>query len=63
MMSSTKQLKVMFDGCVMMNDTAIEDATIITMLRDQQAKDWPSSSGFGNHYSITDLINDNTNNT
>jgi hypothetical protein len=53
----------MFDGCVMMNDTAIEDATIITMLRDQQAKDWPSSSGFGNHYSITDLINDNTNNT
>jgi len=53
----------MFDGCVMMNDTAIEDATIIAMLRDQQAKGWPSSSGFGNHCSITDLINDNTNNT
>ena len=51
-----QSLKPYFNGCAMLNSTAAKDEAIMAMLESQQAQGWPSSSGFGNHQTIDELI-------
>ena len=49
-------LKPYFNGCVMLNSTAAKDEAVMAALESLQARGWPSSSGFGNHQTIDELI-------
>ena len=48
--------KPYFNGCAMLNSAAAKDEAVMAMLESQQAQGWPSSSGFGNHQTIDELI-------
>ena len=49
-------LKPYFNGCVMLNAAAAKDEAGMAMLESQQARGWPSSSGFGTRQTIDELI-------
>jgi hypothetical protein len=51
-----EELTSHFGGAVLLNAAAAKDEAVIAMLESQQARGWPASSGFGNHYTINDLI-------
>ena len=42
----------MFNGAALVNDKAAHDPAVIAALQSLQGRGWPSSSGFGDHYSV-----------
>ena len=40
----------------MLNSAAAKDEAVLAMLESQQARGWPSSSGFGTRQTIDELI-------
>ena len=48
--------KPYFNGCAMLSSAAAKDEAVLAMLESQQARGWPSSSGFGTRQTIDELI-------
>jgi len=46
----------MFNEAVLVNQNAAKDPAVMMMLENQAAKNWPSSSGFGSHVYVEELI-------
>ena len=42
----------MFNGSALVNDKASRDPAVLAALSSLQERGWPSSSGFGDHYSV-----------
>ena len=48
----------MFNGSALVNDKAAKDPAVLAALQSLQDQGWPSSSGFGDHYYVEDLVED-----
>ena len=46
------ELFPMFNGAALVNDKAAADPAVMAALQSLQGRGWPSSSGFGDHYSV-----------
>ena len=47
-----------FNGSALVNDKAAHDPAVLAALQSLQGREWPSSSGFGDHYYVEDLVED-----
>jgi len=52
------ELFPMFNGAALVNDKAAADPAVLAALQSLQDQGWPSSSGFGDHYYVEDLVED-----
>ena len=52
------ELFPMFNGAALVNDKAAKDPVVLAALQSLQDQGWPSSSGFGDHYYVEDLVED-----
>ena len=52
-----KELNPMFNGCVLMNDTAIHDQAVMNVLQSLSDDNFEFKPIHGDHYTFEDLIN------
>ena len=50
------ELKPMFDGCVLMNETAIHDQAVMNVLKSHSETNFKFKPIDGDHYTFDDLI-------
>ena len=53
-----KQLQSKFNGCVLMNDTAIHDQAVMNVLQSLSDDNFEFKPIHGDHYTFEDLINE-----
>ena len=46
------ELFPIFNGSALVNDKAAHDPAVLAALQSLQGREWPSSSGFGDHYYV-----------
>jgi len=55
-MQTNNNLKPMFNGCVLMNETAIHDQAVMNALQSCSETNFEFKHTWGDHYTFDDLI-------